>query len=383
MTELAAFRTAVETCGLKASGRPDLVLVAADRPCVAAGLFTRNRVQAAPVLYDRQVLARNRTGIRAVLINSGIANACTGPQGLEDARTLARTVEAELGLPPDSVLVMSTGVIGPRLPVERMQAGIRRAAGRLAPGGWRAAAEGMMTTDTHPKLARARAGEATVLGLAKGAGMIHPDMATMLALILTDAALAPDRAQALLTRAVDRSFHAVSVDGDTSTNDTVLLLASGERPVAEDAFEAALTAVCQDLARQIAWDGEGATLRVTIHVRGAPDEAAARAVGRTVATSPLVKTALWGRDPNWGRIVAAAGRSGVPFDPEGVSLRWNGLLLFDGGVPVPFDPEAARASLDRGELVLELRLGDGPGEATVWTCDLSVEYVRFNGEYHT
>lgn len=389
------FRMAGVHCGIKSDPeRPDLTLVVADRPSVAAAVYTQNRIVAAPVLVDRERTPSDR--VRAVVVNSGNANACTGDQGIEDARQMCRLVAQQCDLSEEQVLVMSTGIIGHRLPMERIAQGIPDAvvalgndAAHLA-----AAAQGIMTTDQFPKVASRRAGEGPtaplITGIAKGAGMIGPNMATMLAVIVTDARLSPDDAQAILIEAVDVSFNCISVEGHTSTNDTVVLLANGEGPelgasvAGRELFRDALSDVCRELARMIPADGEGAKHLITIDVTGCATRADAAQIARTVANSPLVKTAIAGGDPNWGRIVSAAGYAGVPFEPAQLSLRINGTTVFQRGVPVPSDVTALAQSLRRQrDAHLELQLEQGAAKATFWTSDLTVEYVQFNSEYTT
>jgi glutamate N-acetyltransferase / amino-acid N-acetyltransferase len=389
------FSAAGAHAGLKRNpAREDISLVLSDRPATAAGVYTTNLVFAAPVELDR-----SRTpgeGFRAVAINSGNANACTGSRGLDDARAMAAAAGRALGVDERSVLVLSTGIIGEFLPLDKIRAGIDTVAGRLGGDDSAAvtAARGMMTTDTRPKLAGSRftAGghEYTLFGMAKGAAMIGPRMATMLGVVLTDAPLRPDDAQRLLREAADETFNCVSVDGHTSTNDTVLLLANGAgggKPLAGAglaAFAAALHAACESLAREIADDGEGATHVLRIEVRGAAGRDAAREIARSIANSPLVKTAICGADPNWGRIVSAAGYAGVPFDPRRVSLRLNGLLLFRDGAPVAFDGDTVSASIKGSrETLIELDVGSGPGAIRFYSSDLTAEYVRLNADYHT
>lgn len=389
------FSSAATACGLKKSGATDLALVWADAPCAAAGVFTTNRVQAAPVTLDRETLARSGGRVRAVLANAGCANAVTGARGDADARRMAELGAAAIDAEPGEVLVLSTGVIGVFLDMDKLARGVSalRGAGALRAGA--DAARAITTTDTRPKTARAQVvagtGPVHVAGFAKGAGMIHPNMATMLAVITTDARIEPARLHRALEAAVARSFNRISVDGDMSTNDTVLVLASGasDHTVdddAEGAFTRALTAVCASLARQIARDGEGATRLVELRVTGAASEAEAHRVGDAIACSPLVKTAIHGNDPNWGRVLAAAGYSGVAIDPARVRL-WFGaadeLQLLDRGLPCPFDAAAASALLKQDPCVIHLDLGLGAAGAVLWTCDLSAEYVRVNAEYTT
>jgi len=389
------FTTASTACGLKASGRPDLLWVVADAPCAAAGVFTTNRVAAAPVLLDREHLSRAKGRIRAVIANSGCANSVTGERGMDDARRTATLGAQVLGVAAEQVLVLSTGVIGVFLDMDRIVRGIATLASSAADHGAGDSARAITTTDTVPKIASADVslggGTIRVAGFAKGAGMIHPDMATMLAVITTDARVEPGRLDRALRAATARSFNRISVDGDMSTNDTVLVLASGAAGVTVDdttqaAFEQALTGVCAALARQIARDGEGATRLVELRVTGAADEPQAHQVGDAIACSPLVKTAIHGNDPNWGRILAAAGYSGAAIEPSRVRL-WFGpddeVQLLDRGLPVAFDRVRASELLCRDPAVIRLDLGLGGADATVWTCDLSAEYVRVNAEYTT
>jgi glutamate N-acetyltransferase/amino-acid N-acetyltransferase len=389
------FRLAGVHCGLKPGSLKDLALVTSDVPCVAAGMFTTNRVKAAPVLYDQAVLATGMQ-VRAVVANAGNANACTGDQGMADAHAMARHTAAALGCQPDEVLVLSTGVIGLPMPMDVTVPGIEAAAQHLRADGWEDAVRAVMTTDTRPKLASVtvEAGY-TITGLAKGAGMIAPHMATMLAVIATDAApsFGADGLQRALKRAADLSFNRIVVDGDMSTNDTVLLLANGASGVevgeADEAFGDALARVCTALAQAIVRDGEGATKFVTVQASGAPDVAAANAVAHSIAASPLCKTAFYGGDPNWGRVVCAAGYSGVDIDPDRLAL-WlldaNGreaIQLVADGQPLDYDEPVAIALMQGDEWGLRLDLGLGGASAIVWTCDLSHEYVTINGHYRT
>ena len=392
------FRAAAVAAGIKQSGRPDLVLVVSDRDCAAAGVFTSNRVAAAPVLLDRETLAAGRAALRGVIINAGNANACTGAPGLADAREMQQLAAAAVGARPPQFLVMSTGVIGVPLPMERVRTGVAAAAPLLSAEGGPAAAEAIMTTDTRPKRAAVEVeltgGRVRLGGMAKGAGMIHPNMATLLGLLTTDAAVAPDDLDALLRDAVAGSFNAISIDGDTSTNDTVLLLANGAAGVGlSDAesrarFAAALSDLCRQLAQMIVRDGEGATRVVTLRVTGAASAADARRVADTIATSPLVKTAFAGGDPNWGRILAATGRSGAMVEPDRLSL-WVGapgaepLQLVRAGTPTAFREADAAAVFALPEFTAHVDLALGDGEATLWTTDLTHEYVTINADYRT
>ena len=395
------FRAAGVYSGVKRNDtKLDLSLVVTDRPAVAAGVYTKNLVCAAPVKIDRERTPGD--SIRVVAINSGVANACTGDQGDLDARQMAAWAADAVGARPEQALVMSTGVIGTMLPLEKIHAGIKAASTKLGDDeqSLENAARGIMTTDTVPKL-RGRevviGGVPTrVTGMAKGAAMIGPNMATMLALVMTDACLRKQDAQSALVDAMEESFHCISVDGHMSTNDTVLLLANGA--AAEQAgsspaplsgkgledFRTTLFEVCEDLAQSIPADGEGATHLITVEVHGCRSRADALQIGKTIADSPLVKTAIAGADPNWGRIVSAAGYAGVQFDPSKVTLYLNGLLLYERGAPVDFDADAISQSIagDRDTSVV-LILEEGKAAARFWTTDLTAEYVRLNADYHT
>jgi len=391
------FRAAATACGLKPSGRPDLALIVADAPCTAAGVFTTNRVKAAPVLYDQRVLARSADSIRAVVANAGCANACTGDEGARDAAAMAGIAAQAAGCTSDQVLVLSTGVIGVRLDLAKVERGVEALMPSLdKTGGGDAVSRAILTTDTHPKVATTHlelgGRRITISGFAKGAGMIHPHMATMLAVITTDARISAGALGGALTAAVRRSFNRISVDGDMSTNDTVLVLASGASGAEVGAadlpvFVESLTEVSASLARQIARDGEGATRLVEIQVTGSPDEDHAHAVANAIACSSLVKTAIHGGDPNWGRILAATGAAGVEIDPERISL-WvgagdNAVQLAERGMRAKYEERLAAERLREDPVCLRLDLGLGASEATVWTCDLSEEYVAINAEYTT
>lgn len=397
VTSPAGWRAATAACGLRDGPGADLALVVSGRDCTAAGLFTRNLVAAAPVEVDRELLQSNADRVRAVVINAGIANACTGEQGLAVARGTQSAAAAELGCQPHQVLVMSTGVIGAQLDLAKVSAGLEAAAASLSATSGAAAAEAIMTTDRRPKQRAVRvgdpAGSYTVGGIAKGAGMIHPDMATMLTLLTTDADVDAPRLQELLAAAVDRSFHRISIDGDTSTNDTVLLLAngaSGVRPSTEagGSFARALDWICGELALEIVRDGEGASRQLELWISGAVSEEEALLAARAIATSPLVKTALAGGDPNWGRVVAAAGRSGAQLDPGRLAL-WVGSAdlaqtqLVEKGAAVAGAEGAAAAAFQSDQLTLRLDLGVGEAETCFWTTDLTHDYVSINAEYHT
>ena len=382
------FRAAGIHCGIKRE-RADLALLVSDVPASAAGVFTTNRVQAAPVRYTRRAVAAGRA--QAIVINSGNANACTGEPGLEDAAEMALLSAAALGLDRDLVLVASTGVIGVPLPMEAIRRGIPLAAVTLEADGT-AAAEAIRTTDKFPKTAACRLeiGGVTVTigGMAKGAGMIHPNLATTLCFLTTDAALPPAVLRGALQRAVAESFNSITVDGDTSTNDTVLLLANGQAggaPItngeALTRFTAGLTLVAAELAKMVVKDGEGATKLVEIRVDGALSNAEAHQAAMTVANSLLVKTALHGGEPNWGRILAALGRSGVEMAEETTDVFFGELAIVRGGLGVPGVWDAAAAALEQKEVTIGIRLGVGNGAARAWTSDLSEEYVRINGSY--
>ncbi len=392
---VSGFKASGVHCGLKKDGRPDLALIVSDAPCAGAGVFTTNRLKSAPVLLSAERLRESAAAVRAVIINTGSANACTGDQGLDNARATARYTAQRLGCAEDQVLVLSTGVIGTQLPMDKIRAGADAAA--AAPGDWAEAARAIMTTDTRPKLAsvtvRDAGGSYQIAGITKGAGMIAPNMATMLGVIVTDAALTPAQAQAALAAAADASYNRIVVDGDMSPNDTVLLLANGASGVtpALDTFGQALTALCTYLAQAIVRDGEGVTKFIALAVNGAADDDSARQIATTIATSALVKTAFYGGDANWGRIVAAAGRAGVPFDPARASLTMasgagdsrESVLLFRAGVPLAYSEALATAIISAAEVDVTLDCGLGSGAALIWTCDLSHEYVTINGKYRT
>jgi len=389
------FSAAGVHCGIKKDpSQLDLALFAADRPSTAAGVFTTNLVHGAPVRVSRGRVPR--ASARAVVINSGNANACTGEQGLADAAWMTALAAEQLGCPAEDVLVCSTGVIGRYLPRDKLQSGIPAAAAGLAstPQALQEAARAMMTTDTFPKLATracevgGRAVRAT--GAAKGAAMIAPNMATMLSVILIDAVLAPRDADALLRQAVEQSFNCISVEGHMSTSDTVLLLASGASGVGvETGAQRAQVAriigdVAVELAQAIIRDAEGADHEITIELRGLPTREAAYSIAKTVAESPLVKTAIAGADPNWGRIVSAVGYAGVPLDERNITLWINGTLLYRQGAPVPFDAAAVSSSLRSNRQVrIELEFDLGAESLRFWTCDLTAEYVRLNADYTT
>lgn len=389
------FRLAGVYCGVKRNAsKLDLSLVVSDVPAVAAGVYTQNRVFAASVAWNRSLTPA--ADVRAVVVNSGNANACTGQRGLDDVKEMARAAASTCGASQTQALVMSTGIIGTFLPMDKIAAGIQAAAQALGADeeALLKAARGILTTDTTHKLAgrqlKLGGRQIQITGFAKGAAMIGPNMATMLGLVLTDAPLDAASAQEALSAAVDRSFNCISVDGHMSTNDSVLLLANGAAggaPLAgsdRQAFAEALRETCAELARAIPADGEGATHLITLDVAGCASVDAARQIARTVADSPLVKTAIAGGDPNWGRIVSAAGYAGIEFDPTKVDLSINDFLLYRQGAPVDSDAAKVSASIrDNRETHVVLRFAEGHSEIRFWTTDLTVEYVRLNADYHT
>jgi glutamate N-acetyltransferase/amino-acid N-acetyltransferase len=371
--------------GIRRSGK-DLAVFRSTAPAVGAAMFSRNKVQAACLLVDRDHVARAEP--QAVVVNSGVANSATGERGKLDAIATATEAARMLDLKTEEVLVLSTGVIGVRLPLDKILAGLKVAVPALSADGGAAAAEAIMTTDTVPKTTAVTRAGFTVGGMAKGAGMIHPDLATMFGFVTTDYPLEPGEAIELLRPAVDTTFNAISVDGDCSTNDTVLLLANGASGVrrsaeTDEAFRSALHEVCADLSRKIVEDGEGVTVIAEIAVNGATSGEQAKAIARRIATSPLVKTALFGHDPNWGRILMAVGSA--PFnggyadvDVEKLTLVYNGTVVLRGGAPQPAEPDVSGPSC-----TIELDLGLGSGSASYLTTDLSYDYVRINAEYTT
>ncbi len=389
------FRLSGVHCGIKSSsGKLDLSLIVSDGPAAAAGVYTQNLVFAAPVGWDRKLTPSG--AIRAVVVNSGNANACTGAQGDRDTAEMARLTAESINAEAEQVLVLSTGVIGKFLPMPKISAGIAAAQGKLARTNEALvnAATGMLTTDTRHKLAgrqvKLAGGDITITGMVKGAAMIGPRMATMLAFFLTDAPVRPDHLQPILSKAVEESFNCVSVEGHTSTNDTVLLLASGAASTDVlggadlKVFADMVRSACRTLAQEMADDGEGATHFITIDVEGCADRDEARNLARAVADSPLVKTAIHGADPNWGRIVSAAGYAGVPFEETELSLWINLVPVYAQGTPTTFDASALSADI-RANRDVHLRLLFARGDASIrfWTCDLTAEYIRLNADYTT
>lgn len=403
VTAPKGFKAAGIAAGLKPSGAPDLALIWSEREAIAAGVFTTSQVRAACVDYCRQRLSQKPTA-HAILCNAGQANAATGEQGWRDAIESAELLAASIGVPPESVLVASTGVIGQRIKMEPLRAGIPKLVEAASETAGEDAARAIITTDLVTKsiaLETTLEGRPVRIGgISKGSGMIHPNMATMLGFVTCDAAISPLLWQQMVSRAADRSFNQITVDGDTSTNDTLLALANGESrtaaitemsPAAEK-LEAMLMEVCIHLAKAIARDGEGATCLLEIVVDGAPDDASARQVARTVAGSSLLKAAVYGRDPNWGRIAAAAGRAGIPFEQTDLRIQLGDFLLMERGQPLPFDRPAASqylkqaaagAYLQDDTVRIAITLGPGGGQGTAWGCDLSYDYVKINAEYTT
>ena len=389
------FKAGAAGAGIKpGTTRLDCGLITSETPAGAAGVFTRNIVKAAPVNWCQACCSRGQ--VQAIFVNSGNANACTGPEGEEDVRTTAETAAKTLGVAPELVAVCSTGLIGARLPMDRIQDGIAQAAANRSESGSRSCAEAMMTTDTVPKEAALEVSleeGATVRigGIAKGAGMLAPNMATMLAFVTTDAAIPREALQAFLAEAVEKSFNSMSVDNDTSTNDTVLILANGaaggasiESGTADgERFREALGAVCRDLALQLVRDGEGATKLVTIHVRGAPSDGEARQVARAIGCSQLCKTAFHGEDPNWGRIACAAGYAGVDFDPGALAIWLNDMLLVQQGQAANYVDEEAQALMRDESFSVTVDIATVPGQAVFWTTDLSHDYIRINADYRS
>jgi glutamate N-acetyltransferase/amino-acid N-acetyltransferase len=416
VTAPRGYKAAGITAGLKPSGLPDLALIISEVEAIAAGVFTTSHVKAACVDYCRQRLQAKHSS-RAILCNAGQANAATGSQGVRDAEESAELLAKELNISPELILLASTGVIGQRIKMDAMRSGIPKLVASLSDTGSDAAAGAIITTDLVTK---SIALETTISdrpvrigGIAKGSGMIHPNMATMLAFVTCDAAVSSHLWQQMLSRAADKSFNSITVDGDTSTNDSLIALANGqsrtpaitEMGAEAEKLEAMLTAVCQHLAKAIARDGEGATCLIEVQVTGTHDDLAARQIAKTIAGSSLVKSAIFGRDPNWGRIAAAAGRAGVPFEQDNLQIKLGDFLLLENGQPLQFDRAAASAYLkqaaadypndlsgNRGNIktqrldnpvIIAVNVGNGHGVGKAWGCDLSYDYVKINAEYTT
>jgi glutamate N-acetyltransferase / amino-acid N-acetyltransferase len=430
ITAPRGYRAAGITAGLKPSGLPDLALIVSDEEAIAAGVFTTSQVKAACVDYCRQRLQIKQSA-RAILCNAGQANAATGSQGVRDAEESAELLARELNISPKSILLASTGVIGQPIKMDALRGGIPKLVAALSETGSDAAAGAIVTTDLVTKsialetnIGVGATRPVRIGGIAKGSGMIHPNMATMLAFITCDAAVSSTLWQQMLSRAADRSFNSITVDGDTSTNDSLIALANGqsrtpaitEMGAEAEKLEAMLTAVCQHLAKAIARDGEGATCLIEVQVTGAHDELSARQIAKTIAGSSLVKSAIFGRDPNWGRIAAAAGRAGVPFEQENLQIKLGHFLMLENGQPITFDRAAASAYLkqaaadsslpkdfiatnnsndfsgDRSQIkaqqidnpvIISVSVGNGYGTGVAWGCDLSYDYVKINAEYTT
>ncbi|MCL1925625.1 MAG: bifunctional glutamate N-acetyltransferase/amino-acid acetyltransferase ArgJ [Syntrophorhabdaceae bacterium] len=389
---VSGFRGAGIACGLKRSGKPDLALVVSDRPCVSAAVFTKNKIVAAPVEWGKALRSRGR--LRGIIVNSGNANACTGEEGIKAVREISRVACEALKLPPDSLLVGSTGVIGVPLPLGKILSAIPGIAGRLSPEGIAMAGEAIRTTDAFPKRGvrtfRVGGKTVTVAAIAKGAGMMAPNMGTLLAYVFTDAALRPADARRALREAADASFNRIVVDGDTSTNDTVALFANGACGLPPFAgaelksFIDALRSLLLDLALMVVRDGEGATRVVRIGVSGARSAAEAERGARAVATSPLVKTAVYGADINWGRVIAALGRAGIHIDPMKVSMRYAGELVLRRGMRP--DPEAERRAtpkIRKESYAIDVELGVGKGSSYLYFSDLTNKYVKINSGYRS
>ena len=394
ITAPKGFRAAGIHCGVKKS-KKDLCLVVSDVPATAAVVLTTNKVQAAPVLVTREQMGRSRV-FRAIVVNSGNANACTGDRGMDDAWAMVGATASALNVGPGEVLVSSTGVIGQFLPIGTITEGIKEAAAFLSPEGGGAAAEAIITTDTfvkeHALEFDCNGVRVTMGGMAKGSGMIAPNMATMLAVVTTDAAISPAVLHSALARASDRSFNRISVDGDTSTNDMVAVLANGEsgaellteaRGADYETFYAALEEMLVTLSKMIVKDGEGATKFIEINVTGAADESSAVKAARAIANSNLVKTAMNGEDANWGRILAAVGYSGIDFDPSEVEIFFGSVPILRRNYTIDFSEEEAKKVLSRKEITITVSLHQGEGSASFWTCDLSKDYVAINANYRT
>ena len=387
VTSPQGFLAGAVKASIKSQEKLDLAILCFEKPCVAAGVFTTNAIKAAPVILSQKHL-KNRSA-QAIVVNSGYANACTGDSGMADAVEMARSVAEKLGLSVEDVLVASTGVIGVPLPMDRVRAGIRKVA--LTKEGGHELASAMMTTDTFPKemaiFVESKLGEFTIGGVAKGAGMIHPDMATLLCFLTTDAAVEARFLQSALQKAVDVSFNMITIDGDTSPSDTVVILANGLAGTetinsrSGELFQKALDEVCLYLAKWVARDGEGATKLIEVAVEGAVNEAQARLAARTIASSLLFKAAIHGNDPNWGRIVAALGRSGAKVNERKLDVYLNDVCVMKQGSPVPFDRQEVSTGLASKEVSVRLYLNLGQGKAVAWGCDLSEEYVTINSAY--
>ena len=387
------FKAAGVKAGIKKSGNLDLALIYTEKEAAVAGVFTKNAVAAAPVIVSREVVKGGKA--HAIVANAGCANACTGETGLANARKMAALAAAEVGCASDEVLVGSTGIIGVNLPMDKLEAGIKAAAAELSEDGSKNAGNAIITTDTYSKACSCEVeigGKAVRFGaIAKGSGMIQPNMATMLCYITTDANISSQLMQKALSEIVEVSFNMISVDGDMSTNDTVLVLANGASGAAEitdgspeyDKFYATLKEICQELSKRIAADGEGATKFLTINVSGTKTFEDAKTVAMSIAKSPLVKTAFFGEDPNWGRVICAVGYAGIPMVPEKTVIKFGGVPVYANGLGAEFNEDDIHKVMAEHDIVIDVEMGMGDAKATVWSCDFSYEYVKINGEYHT
>ena len=402
INSVRGFRVTGVHAGLKKDGALDFALISSETDCVTAGVFTRNKVKAAPVLLNMERLRDNASGIRAVAINTVSANACTGAKGLENARATSDLIAEQLEIDSDQVLVMSTGVIGTHLPMDKISRGVELSSKSMGDD-WESAAAGIMTTDTRPKLGsvtvQTAKGQVTLAGMVKGAGMIAPNMATMLSVIVTDAKLSLSLAQSALSAASQQSYNRIVIDGDTSTNDMVVLMCNGASGVEisdvddVEIFRDALYALTRYLAQEVVRDGEGVTKFVTLDIRNAESVAEAERIGQTIGASVLTKSAFYGSDANWGRIVAAAGRAEVPFDPDSTSLyvaagealptAERGLLIFSLGMPTDYREADAAAIMAEPSIYFTLDCGIGEADAIIWTCDISHDYITINGDYRS
>lgn len=393
VTFAKGFTAAGVKAGIKKSGNLDVAVIYTKTQAVVAGTFTQNKVAAAPVYVSKEVVATGTA--HAIVANAGCANACTGQQGLDDAHKMAQIAADELGVNADDVIVGSTGVIGVNLPMDKLEAGIKDAVANLSADGSGNAGRAIITTDTHSKSVTCEfelSGKTVRMGaIAKGSGMIRPNMATMLCYITTDIAIDQTLLQKAVSGCVEKSFNMISVDGDMSTNDMVIVLANGEANNAKITEENAdyqiffdkLMMLCTELAKQIAADGEGASKFLTINVKGAKSFADAKTVGMAIANSPLVKTAFFGEDPNWGRVICAVGYSGADMVPEKTVVKFSGITIFANGTGATYDEKALAHVMKEKDIVIDIELNMGQEDATVWSCDLSYEYVKINGEYHT
>lgn len=393
VTFAKGFTAAGVKAGIKKSGNLDVAVIYTKTKAVVAGTFTQNKVAAAPVYVSKEVVATGTA--HAIVANAGCANACTGQQGLDDAHKMAQIAADELGVNADDVIVGSTGVIGVNLPMDKLEAGIKDAVANLSADGSDNAGRAIITTDTHSKSVTCEfelSGKTVRMGaIAKGSGMIRPNMATMLCYITTDIAIDQALLQKAVSGCVEKSFNMISVDGDMSTNDMVIVLANGEANNAKITEENAdyqiffdkLMMLCTELAKQIAADGEGASKFLTINVKGAKSFADAKTVGMAIANSPLVKTAFFGEDPNWGRVICAVGYSGADMVPEKTVVKFGGITIFANGTGATYNEKALAHVMKEKDIVIDIELNMGQEDATVWSCDLSYEYVKINGEYHT